>query len=83
MFNTYLTAMDKTWSTRTKKTAAKLAKTKTINVVIMVSLRVGQVTFCASCFTCLKNLTGLILAISRTLSFSIAFAVQQFKLDPV
>jgi hypothetical protein len=48
----------------------------TMMVVIMVSLRVGQVTFSASCLTCCMNCNGLVFAIilfRPALSASLSF----------
>ncbi len=48
----------KIWSNNKKKTAAKLAKTKTIKAPVTVSFFVGQVILKASCLTSCKNLKG-------------------------
>jgi hypothetical protein len=42
----------------------RMTNTNTMPVVIAVSFRVGQVTFVVSWRTCLKNWTGLVLAMS-------------------
>ena len=48
----------KIWSSNRKKTAAKLAKTKTIKDPVTVSFLVGQVILNASCLTSCKNFNG-------------------------
>ena len=48
----------KIWSSKRKKTAAKLAKAKTIKDPVTVSFFVGQVILKASCLTSCKNLKG-------------------------
>ena len=51
----------KIWSSNRKKTAAKLAKTKTIKAPVTVSFLVGQVILKASCLTSCKNLKGFLI----------------------
>ncbi len=50
-------------STARKKIDASTTMTKTMTVVSVVSLRVGQVTFATSVRTCRKNSSGFLLAI--------------------
>ena len=61
---TDVTAQPATQSTSRKKIDMRVTNTNTMPVVIAVSFRVGQVTFAVSCRTCLKNWTGLVLAMS-------------------
>ena len=51
------------WSNSKKKTAATVAKRKTINVPSRTSFLVGQVTLKASCFTLWINFNGLIIVL--------------------
>src|SRR5579872_725659 len=51
------------WSATRKKMQATKTITNTMMVVTVVSLRVGQVTFCASARTSCRNLNGSIFAI--------------------
>ena len=50
------------WSATKKKTEAMATITNTIAVVMAVSRRLGQVTFCPSARTSCMNLNGLIFA---------------------
>ena len=58
-----LTFMQDSWRRLKKNKAAKELSTKTIIVPAIASLLVGQVTLLISCFTCRKNILGLVLAI--------------------
>ena len=53
------------WSSKRKKTAAKLAKTKTIKDPVTVSFLVGHVILNASCLTSCKNLNGFLIIFTR------------------
>src|SRR5262249_39864538 len=59
--STRVTTKRMSWSATRKKTEAIATMTNTIAVVIAVSRRLGQVTFCASARTSCKNLNGLII----------------------
>jgi hypothetical protein len=48
------------WSAAKKKSIAMTAKTRTITDEIMVSRRVGQVTFAVSALTCCRKVKGLV-----------------------
>jgi hypothetical protein len=65
-----LTAMRMTWSASKKKIDAMKTMTNTMMVVTVVSLRVGQVTFCPSARTSCRNLKGLIRAIAESKNHS-------------